>query len=392
MPETDLNLLVAWWNDAVSYCATRWFPSLTVLLIAGLVYLVGGWILSSAQRNFAAKTETDIDDELIHAIHRVLRITVVAWVFWHVLDTWIPILGAENSDGQWIPYETQPRDWVSGIWIGLIFLPLSRFVGHLMGSFESSLLARTSGTALDETALPMINKGIRFAVVTIGVLLALAHLGIQIAPLLAGAGVVGLALSLAARDTLSNLIAGVLLIMDRPFQVGDRIELWSAPSETGTWGDVIEIGLRATKIRNPDNLVVIVPNNQIMQRDIINYTMSGENIRLRIPFSCAYDSDLDRAKLLLREAAVAVSGVQKEPEPVAIVRGFGPSEVNLELRVWIQEARDRRRIADAITERAMLKFREGGIEIPYPKRELYINTAPAADHSVVGREGPAETK
>ena len=388
----DLTSLVGWWNDVVSYTATRWLPSLTTLLLAGLGYLAGSWILRGVQKRFAAKTETDLDDELVHAIHRAFRMTVVAWVLWQVLDTWVPVLGAEKNDGQWIPYETQPRDWVWGIWIGLVFFPLSRFVGHLMRSFESRILARSSDTALDETALPMINKFVRFTVIALGVLLALTHLGIQIAPLLAGAGVVGLALSLAARDTLSNLIAGVLLIMDRPFQVGDRIELWNAPSETGTWGDVIEIGLRATKIRNPDNLVVVVPNNEIMRRDIVNYTMSGDHIRLRIPFSCSYESDIERAKLLLREAAAEVSGVQMDPKPVVIVRGFGPSEVNLELRVWIQEARNRRRIADEITESAMLKFHAGGVEIPYPKRDLYIKTQEPGGESALGRAGPAETQ
>ena len=200
----------------------------------------------------------------------------------------------------------------------------------------------------------------------------MSHLGLEIAPLLAGAGVVGLALSLAAKDTLSNLIAGVLLIMDRPFQVGDRIELWNAPNETGTWGDVIEIGIRATKIRNPDNLVVVVPNNEIMQRDIINYTMSGQDIRLRIPFSVAYESDIERAKVLLIQAALEVEGVKPDPKPIVIVRGFGPSEVNLQLRVWILEARNRRRIADEITGIALDGFAREGVEIPYPKRELYI--------------------
>ena len=388
--EFDLSLLEGWWNDAVSYSATRWLPSLTTLLVGGFGYVVGGWILRGVNRHFAAKTETNLDDELVHAIHRVFRITVVAGVLWQVLDTWIPVLGAENTDGQWIPYETQPQNWVWGIWIGLVFIPLSRFLGHLIRSFESTLMARSSETALDETALPMINKFIQFAVIALGVLLAMTHLGIQIAPFLAGAGVVGLALSLAAKDTLSNLIAGVLLIMDRPFQVGDRIELWNAPLETGTWGDVIEIGLRATKIRNPDNLVVVVPNNEIMQRDIINYTMSGEHIRLRIPFSCAYDSDIEQAKLLLREAAAEVPGVQMNPQPTVIVRGFGPSEVNLELRVWIEEARNRRRIADEITERTMLKFHAAGVEIPYPKRELYIKAEAPKGESALERTRPTE--
>ena len=380
----DWTSLGGWWDHALAYAATRWSPSATTLLLAALAYVVGGWILRTVHVRLASKTETDLDDELVHAVHQVFRITVVAWVFWQVIDTWIPLRGAENSEGQWVPYETQPREWVWGIWIGLIFLPLSRFVGHLMRSFESRVLAHGSDTKLDETALPLINKFIRFTVIAIGVLLAMTHLGIQIAPILAGAGVVGLALSLAAKDTLSNLIAGVLLIMDRPFQVGDRIELWNAPRETGTWGDVIEIGLRATKIRNPDNLVVVVPNNEIMQRDIINYTMSGEDIRLRIAFSCAYESDIEQAKALLREAAAEVPGVKMDPEPIVIVRGWGPSEVNLQLRVWIHEARDRRQISDDITERAMLKFSAAGVEIPYPKRDLYINPRGALGEAPTG--------
>ena len=171
------------------------------------------------------------------------------------------------------------------------------------------------------------------------------------------------------------MIAGVLLIVDRPFQVGDRIELWTAPNETGSWGDVIEIGLRATKIRNPDNLVVVVPNSQLMLRDIVNYTMSGQDIRLRIPFSVAYESDIERAKSLLVDIALGVEGVKDDPAPVVIARSFGPSEVNLQLRVWVVEARARRRIADDISERALRAFAEAGVEIPYPKRELYIRSA-----------------
>ena len=368
----SLDRLVELWNSAVNYSVPLLLPTVGAILVAAFAYFVGGWILRRVQKRLAAKTETDLDDELVRAIRHAYRFTVVAWALWRIIGLWVPVLGAENAEGTWVRYATQPRDWVWGIWIAVVFFPLSRFVGHVMRTFETRVISRTSDTALDETALPMINRFVRFLVIALGLLLAMTHLGLEIAPLLAGAGVAGLALSLAAKDTLSNLIAGVLLIMDRPFQVGDRIELWNAPQETGTWGDVIEIGLRATKIRNPDNLVVVVPNNEIMRRDIINYTMSGEDIRLRIPFSCAYEADIERAKVLLKEAAGEVQGVKLDPAPIVIVRGFGPSEVNLQLRVWIQEARNRRRIADEITEKAMVKFADAGVEIPYPKRELYI--------------------
>jgi small-conductance mechanosensitive channel len=181
----------------------------------------------------------------------------------------------------------------------------------------------------------------------------------------------------AAKDTFSNLIAGVLLIVDRPFRVGDRIELWQAPADAANWGDVIEIGLRATKIRNPDNLVFVIPNNQITQRDIVNYTASGDNIRLRIPIGIAYDADQTKAKQIIREVALDIAGVMHDPEPKVIIRRFGESSIDLELRVWIADARRRRAISDEITDRVKAAFDRAGVEIPYAKRDFYIRTMPA---------------
>ena len=367
----DLSDLGRWRDAVLGYLGPRWGPSLFVIVTSVLVYWVAGWGLRRVERRLAGRTETDIDDQFVQSLRKCVRLTVVAWGVWRLVGEWVPVLGAETKEGVWVPYDTQPRQWVWGVWMVLVFIPVSRFVGQLLRLSEGRIMARTD-TVLDETALPMVNRFVRVLVIAVGVMLAMAYVGLEIAPLLAGAGVVGLALSLAAKDTLSNLIAGVLLIMDRPFQVGDRIELWNAPNETGTWGDVIEIGIRATKIRNPDNLVVVVPNNEIMQRDIINYTMSGEDIRLRIPFSVAYESDIERAKTLLIEAAAVVKGVKPDPAPIVIVRGFGPSEVKLQLRVWILEARNRRRIADEITGIALEAFAANDVEIPYPKRELYI--------------------
>ena len=367
------------WDRVIAFTGLRWLPSLIVLLIAAAVYGLAHWILGRAQRNWVTRTETRIDDLAVRLLRQILLLSSGAWAAWRLLAIWE------------LPTAAQ---WVYAVWIAVLFFPLSRFVGDLLTAIEEEVLSRTE-TQLDKTALPLFNKAVRFVIVALGVVLALAELGINIAPLLAGAGVMGLALSLAAKDTLSNLIAGVLLIVDRPFQVGDRIELWTAPNETGSWGDVIEIGLRATKIRNPDNLVVVVPNNQIMQRDIVNYTMSGQDIRLRIPFSVAYESDIDRAKELLVDVAHAVDGVKGDPAPIVIARGFGPSEVNLQLRVWILEARARRRIADEISERALRAFEEAGVEIPYPRRELYIRSGdgspgdgPAAAGSALGGGSP----
>lgn len=356
--------IAALWQAVLAYAAPRWAPTVATIVLATVVYFLVRWILGRAKKRWVTRTETRLDDHFVEFLLSAGLFSIIAWAAWRLIHVWsIP-----NATGD----APLAANWVLAIWVGLLFLPLSRFIGDILDVVEGRVIAKGE-TTLDETAFPLINRTVRFIILALGAVLALDLLGLNIAPLLAGAGVMGLALSLAAKDTLSNLIAGVLLIMDRPFKVGDRIELWSAPNETGTWGDVIEIGLRATKIRNPDNLVIVVPNSQIMVRDIINYTMSGQDIRLRIPFSVAYESDIDRAKVLLIAAAKKVEGVKLSPEPIVIVRGFGPSDVQIQLRVWILEARNRRRIADEITGKAVAAFADAGVEIPYPKRELIIH-------------------
>lgn len=363
----DWNAL---FSDIWEFSRPRLATTAAVLAIAVVLFWVVRRVLRRLERFLSEKTRTDFDDIVVQLVRRSLQTVIVFLAASRIAVAWL-LPGVANA--------------IVAALIVALSLPASRFVGDVLRRLERRVPSDGS-SKLDETALPLVNKFVQFLVVAAAVLIAMQYLGINIAPLLAGAGVVGLALSLAAKDTLSNLIAGVLLILDRPFKVGDRIELWMAPKETGTWGDVLEIGLRATKIRNPDNLVIIVPNNEIMRRDIINYTASGGSIRLRIPIGIAYEADTELAKRTILEAAGETEGVKREPEPIVIVRSFGASQIDLQLRVWIHNARDRRRITDAITERVLELFGERGVEIPYPKRDLYIKTMPPETGVRVGAE------
>jgi small-conductance mechanosensitive channel len=198
-------------------------------------------------------------------------------------------------------------------------------------------------------------------------------------PFIAGAGVAGIAIGFAAKDTLSNLIAGVLLIIDRPFEVGDRIEVWSAPAGSASWGDVIDIGLRATKIKTTDNIVIIIPNNEIMMRDIVNYTIISTKIRVRINVGVAYDADIEKAKDLIINVATSVDWISKTPAPKVVVRNFGESSVDLQLRVWIDDARKRMDTISHVTDKIKTAFDKQGIEIPYPKRDIIITHRQASE-------------
>lgn len=247
----------------------------------------------------------------------------------------------------------------------------NNIVNSLLPYLEHNIAAKTK-TAVDNVIIDLFKKFSGIIIYTVGVILALDVLGFNIMPFVAGAGVAGIAIGFAAKDTLSNLIAGVLLIIDRPFEVGDRIEVWSAPKNAATWGDVIHIGLRATKIRTTDNIVIIIPNNEIMKRDIINYTTVTKEIRVRIPIGIAYDADIKKAKELIIKTALELDWVMQEPAPKVVVRNFGNSAVDLQARIWISKPRRRMDTISHVTDRVKEVFQEEGIEIPYPKRDIYI--------------------
>jgi small-conductance mechanosensitive channel len=130
----------------------------------------------------------------------------------------------------------------------LLAIPVRDFTLILLKYMQAAFVKK-SKTKVDDILFELLNKFFGVIIFAIAIMLALDVLGINVMPFVAGAGVVGIAVGFAAKDTLSNLIAGILLIIDRPFEMGDRIEVWSAPKNSATWGDVIDIGLRATKIR-----------------------------------------------------------------------------------------------------------------------------------------------
>jgi len=234
-------------------------------------------------------------------------------------------------------------------------------------------------TKLDDILFDLLTRFSGFIIYAIAITLAMDKLGINVMPFIAGAGIAGVAIGFAAKDTLSNIIAGVLLIIDRPFEVGDRIEVWSAPKGSATWGDVIDIGLRATRIRTTDNIVIIIPNNEIMLRDIINYTTNNTRIRVRVDIGVAYEVDLKKAKKLIVQVAESMPWAAKQPPPRVVVKNFGESSVDLQLRVWIEDARKRMDTISYVTDRVKDAFDHEGIEIPYPKRDIHITYGAGAD-------------
>lgn len=211
----------------------------------------------------------------------------------------------------------------------------------------------------------LLLKGARISLYIFAFLTIADQLQINIKSLLAGVGVIGLALSFAAKDTVANIISGIVIIIDRPFKEGDWVSLGSLDAT------VTQIRLRTTVLTTFNNETVVVPNQQISQERIINYTITPK-IRVKIPIGIAYKESISAARMALLETIKGDTRILQDPLPSVLVVGLGDSSVNLQLRFWIENSDDQYGFIYEYTEKCKLALDKAGIEIPYPHLQMFV--------------------
>lgn len=206
---------------------------------------------------------------------------------------------------------------------------------------------------------------LKYTLMVLGTIMVANQLGFQIGSVLAAAGVAGLAIGLAAQNTISNVIAGLTLLWDRPFRTGDNVTI------ADTFGQVMHVGLRATHIRTIENMDAFLPNRVVVEEKIVNHTQSPR-LRLPVPLGIAYWEDVREARRVLLEVAREHPGVAEAPEPQLVVIGLGDSSVDLELRCWLRDPHAERIMLCELLEASKLALDEAGITIPFPQRTLHL--------------------
>ena len=203
--------------------------------------------------------------------------------------------------------------------------------------------------------------------VVVAVSVGLARFGINITGLAAALGIAGLGFALAAQDTIADAIAGMLILADRPFRVGDRINI----DAIDTWGDVVEIGLRTTRIRTRDNRLVIVPNSTISKNEVVNYSYPDPRYRIQTHVGIGYDADLEKARQVIIGAVRDTEGVLQNKPVEALYIEMAESEMRFRVRWWIDSYVDTRRMLDAIHTALQSALDDAGFQQAYPVRELH---------------------
>jgi small conductance mechanosensitive channel len=211
----------------------------------------------------------------------------------------------------------------------------------------------------------LIDNVYRVTLGLVAIIMAASQLGLNVAAALAGLGVAGLAVGLAAQDSIANMIAGFLIFWDKPFAVGDYLTVGDF------YGEVRGITIRTTRIRTNENKYVVIPNKQIMDGVLVNHSMLGET-RVNVPLGIAYKEYVPEARRVLVKALQSVDGVLENPAPDIVVESLGGSSVNLVVRFWIHDMSAEKPIFYRTLEACKLALDAAGIQIPYPHLQLFV--------------------
>jgi len=214
----------------------------------------------------------------------------------------------------------------------------------------------------------MFKNLFRVILVIAGVIALLMIWHIDLMPLFASAGIAGIAIALAAKDSLANFFGGISIFMDRTFKVSDYIIL-----DSGERGEVVEVGIRSTRIKTRDDILITIPNAMMANSKIINESAPIPRFRIRIPVGVAYGTDLEKVESALLGVALANQNVSREPPPRVRLRRFGISSVDFELLVWVKDPSVKGRETHNLLKEVYAVFAAQSITIPFPQMDIHLD-------------------
>jgi small-conductance mechanosensitive channel len=307
---------------------------------------------------FVHQTKTQLDDLLIKGLALPIRLVVLVWGF----ET--GLFQISSLAEQWEP---QIARIFFAAYVVVAYILLYRIIDAFTNWYGLEVAHRTN-TDLDSRFLNLFRR-ITFLIITVSlIIILLDRFGVQISGLVATLGIGSLAIALAAQATLGDMFAGFTIMVDQPYGVGDRIEL----RDINTWGDVVDIGLRTTRILTRDNRMVSVPNSIIGKGLIVNYSYPDKKYRVETHVGVAYGTDVEFARQVMIEAIRKQDWVMQDEQIEALFLNFGDSALEFRVRCWIENYVETRRIVDKMNTALYYALQEANISIPFPQRDVHI--------------------
>jgi len=327
-----------------------------LFVLAG--YVIGTWLIRWLFPRLVHRTKTVLDDQLLQASGDELRWLAV-----------VLILRFATNRLNFI--HANVKTFIADIYFFLTLFLLLVILGRLINLAAKQAEDRADKGGHQKEAESLVTLSVwvsRLVVIILAVSVSLTHFGVNITGFAVFLGIIGLALTLAGRDVLADIISGAIILIDRPYRIGDRIDLPGLNS----WGDVVDIGMRSTRILTLNNRMVIVPNSQVGKDQIVNYSYPDPSYYDMTDIVIAYDNDVEQVGQLLVDTVRLVEGVQKEREIDALLMEFTENQMVFKIGWWIASYDDLFPVHDRVSRAVVQALKDAGVVLPYRKGSLNV--------------------
>ncbi|MHB1399180.1 MAG: mechanosensitive ion channel family protein [Trichloromonadaceae bacterium] len=340
------------------------FAAMAVRLSQGGIAFVFNLAVVRRQRFFHT-----FGDELIRRLKGLLKFLVVLYALVFLLEVW----GFYDTLGQAWAAILAFQFTVGEVTVTMEMLVLAGVVLYgsiilswvLRGLLESEVFPRQG---VERGVGDSIRKLLHYCLIFIGFLLAIGAAGVELKHFAVLAGAFGIGIGFGLQNVVNNFVSGLILLFERPVKVGDVVVM------SGQWANVRKIGLRSTVVETFDRAEIIVPNSQLISEQVTNWTLSSSMARLVFPVGVAYGSNVAEVLRILLEVGQENDMVVKDPAPSPVFTGFGENSLDFQLRVWLENPNNLIAARSNLGMEIDRRFREGGIEIPFPQRDLHLRS------------------
>ncbi|MFH0862330.1 MAG: mechanosensitive ion channel family protein [Candidatus Altiarchaeota archaeon] len=336
----------------------EYIKALTIILLSVIVGKLAYLIINRYLKKLTEKTNTRLDDMLIDAIEEPLLVAIVAGGIYIALQTLT------------VPPETM--DILSNILTAIFILDAVwlaiRTIDIVIKEILMPLTSKTNST-LDDQLIPIISKGFKAMIAILGLLIILSRFGIDITALIAGLGIGGLAIALASKDTVENMFGAFAILLDKPFMVKDRIII------EGVTGDVLEVGLRSTRILTLDNTELYIPNSKIVTSRLENISRPDRSIVKNVKLNLTYETPGEKVKEALetvKKILAETDGVDHSRQPTAVFNKFDDSSLEIYVKYWVEDYLKHYDTGSRVNLQIKERFEKAGIAFAYPTQKIVI--------------------
>jgi MscS family membrane protein len=325
---------------------------LFILAVSVIVAFIVKVIMRQVLKPLVKKTKTMIDDLIIKSISSIIFYVVIIMGF---------KIGIQHFEFETVTFSSV----VNTLFILIIMVMVLRIITNFSKHWLEEWASKTESTA-DDRLIPLVAKILKAITIILAIFFVFDTWNINLSPLLATAGVAGIAIGFAVRDSLANILGGLQLVLDRTFKVGDKVEL-----ESGELGEILDIGIRSTKLRTYDNEVIYIPNGTLANTKVKNFTVPDLTVRVNVNFGVEYGSDPEQVRNVVLDAVKKVDEVIEDPEPVVHFMSMGDSSLDFVARVWVKDFSEAYSTKLKTTDEIYNALNKANIGIPFPTRTVF---------------------